>query len=552
MLFDVLWFENELCILFADTNLGKSILAVQIADSIYRGKPVPGFRIEAEMQEVLYLDFELSDKQFEARYSENYNNHYKFNDNLCRAEIYTDAEMPKEFKSFEDYLNHSLNEALENNRTKVLIIDNITYLSSETERAKEALPLMKYLKALKNKFGLSILVLAHTPKRDLTKPLTRNNLQGSKMLINFCDSAFTIGQRTDIYYGNGSKTKYEYDPNNFRLARLLSTCNNGDDILQDINYTYDPEGNITEIVDNAQENLYFSVAVIEPKSLYEYDALYRLLKATGREHNTLANLSNNDFVNTILRPEDGQNMRNYTQTYTYDEIGNILEMKSEGVWTRDYRYDFSVNNFLINHDFENTTPTYLYDLHGNMTKMPHLQELKWDFIDNLKEITLDTSGNKAYYVYDANGERVRKVVVKNNVIETRFYLGDYEYYTKTVNGVLNTETETLHINDDKEKVALVETFSNSVNSVNSTIRYQLTNHLGSASLELDETAEIISYEEYHPFGTTSYRSGRSETEVSLKRYKYVFKELDNERIILLRNAQAKKIFIDENFKQFAF
>ncbi|WP_320019761.1 hypothetical protein [Labilibaculum manganireducens] len=42
------------------------------------------------------------------------------------------------------------------------------------------------------------------------------------------------------------------------------------------------------------------------------------------------------------------------------------------------------------------------------------------------------------------------------------------------------------------------------------IRCQYDNHLGSASLELDESAGIISYEEYHPFGTTSYRSGRTE------------------------------------------
>ncbi|WP_172677348.1 RHS repeat domain-containing protein [Marinifilum fragile] len=60
------------------------------------------------------------------------------------------------------------------------------------------------------------------------------------------------------------------------------------------------------------------------------------------------------------------------------------------------------------------------------------------------------------------------------------------------------------------------------------VRYQLDNHLGSASLELDENADIISYEEYHPFGTTSYRSGRTETETSLKRYKYVGKERDEE------------------------
>ena len=62
----------------------------------------------------------------------------------------------------------------------------------------------------------------------------------------------------------------------------------------------------------------------------------------------------------------------------------------------------------------------------------------------------------------------------------------------------------------------------------SAIRYQYDNHLGSASLELDNTGNIISYEEYHPFGTTSYRSGRTETETSQKRYKYVGKERDEE------------------------
>ena len=53
---------------------------------------------------------------------------------------------------------------------------------------------MKNLKSLKNKYGLSIMALAHTPKRDLSKPITGNDLQGSKMLMNFCDSAFSIGQ----------------------------------------------------------------------------------------------------------------------------------------------------------------------------------------------------------------------------------------------------------------------------------------------------------------------------------------------------------------------
>lgn len=89
-----------------------------------------------------------------------------------------------------------LKQSVVDTGAKILIIDNITYLSQETERAKHALPLMKHLKALQRKYNLSILTLAHTPKRDLTKPLTRNDLQGSKMLINFCDSAFAIGEST--------------------------------------------------------------------------------------------------------------------------------------------------------------------------------------------------------------------------------------------------------------------------------------------------------------------------------------------------------------------
>ena len=193
MLFGEFWFEGELCSLFADTNLGKSILAVQIGNSISRGEQIRGFKMETPKQPILYFDFELSDKQFENRYSINFELHYNFDNNFIRVEINPDATIP-ENQTFEDYLNHSLERSIIETGTKVLIIDNLTYLKNETEKAKDALPLMKHLKALKNKYGLSILALAHTPKRDLSKPITRNDLQGSKMLINFCDSSFSIGE----------------------------------------------------------------------------------------------------------------------------------------------------------------------------------------------------------------------------------------------------------------------------------------------------------------------------------------------------------------------
>lgn len=200
MLFGEFWYEGEVCILFADTNVGKSILAVQIADAISRGASIEGLRLETGPQKVLYFDFELSDKQFEARYSDKmpgsdyYSNPFPFDPNFLRAEIDTEAEIDHTFADFEAYLNYSLEAAITAHGAKILIIDNLTYLKNETERAKDALPLMKFLKRLKAKHGLSILALAHTPKRDQSKPISRNDLQGSKMLINFCDSSFAIGE----------------------------------------------------------------------------------------------------------------------------------------------------------------------------------------------------------------------------------------------------------------------------------------------------------------------------------------------------------------------
>jgi hypothetical protein len=94
MLFSEFWYEQELCILFADTNVGKTILAVQIADSISRGCPIPGFKLEAQKQKVIYCDFELNDKQFQGRYSRNYGEPYVFSDNIivCQITKHFDSE----------------------------------------------------------------------------------------------------------------------------------------------------------------------------------------------------------------------------------------------------------------------------------------------------------------------------------------------------------------------------------------------------------------------------------------------------------------------------
>ncbi len=194
-LFDAFWNEGELCILFADTGAGKSLLAVQIGVGIASGK-ARLLEMDAQPpQPVLYFDFEMGPKQFENRYKDGNGFTFTFPEDFYRVEINPDGEIPAGANEEAHYFKE-LERAIADSGARVVIVDNITYLDlrNGNEKAREALPLMKYLKRLKKRHGLSILALAHTPKRDQHKPISQNDLQGSKMLINFCDAAFAIGQ----------------------------------------------------------------------------------------------------------------------------------------------------------------------------------------------------------------------------------------------------------------------------------------------------------------------------------------------------------------------
>ena len=362
-------------------------------------------------------------------------------------------------------------------------------------------------------------------------------LRGATTATNFVQNIDydAKGQRERIQYGNGSTTGYTYDEKTFRLKRLLTTRNNGADILQDLNYTYDAVGNVTQIDDSAQQTIFFNGSVVSPSQKFEYDALYRLIKATGREHvsvNADSEPEAEGYNAAQISPQDGTAMRNYAREWRYDSVGNILSIIHDAngnAWTRTNAYAADSNR-LNSTAVGQTTASFAYNAHGSMTSMPHLSAMDWDFAEKLCHVTRGTT--EAYYNYDGSGIRTRKVVEKNGVVETRLYLGGFEIWRKTVNGVLDTERETLHVMDDQKRIALVETLTvengNAIANPVPVQRYQLDNHLGSASLELDESASIISYEEFYPYGDTCYRAGRSASEVSQKRYRYTGKEKDEE------------------------
>ena len=371
-------------------------------------------------------------------------------------------------------------------------------------------------------------------------------LRGAATATNFVQNIDydAKGLRERIRYGNGSTTGYTYDGKTFRLKRLLTTRNNGADVLQDLNYTYDAVGNITQIDDNAQQTMFFNGSVVSPSQKFEYDALYRLVKATGREHVSVkadGEPEAEGYNAAQISPQDGSAMRNYSREWEYDSVGNILSIIHDAngnAWTRTNAYAADSNR-LVGTKVGGTTASFAYNAHGSMTSMPHLSAMDWDFSERLCHITRGTT--EAYYNYDGNGIRTRKVVEKNGIVETRLYLGGFEIWRKTVNGTLETERETLHVMDDQRRIALVETLTlengNRVANPAPVQRYQLDNHLGSASLELDESANIISYEEYYPYGDTSYRAGRSASEVSQKRYRYTGKEKDEESGLYYHGAR---------------
>jgi RHS repeat-associated protein len=365
------------------------------------------------------------------------------------------------------------------------------------------------------------------------------------------------GQRTRIDYNRAGapvETTYAYERETSRLTRLLTERPSHADAvrrtLQDLRYTFDPTGNITHIEDEAQQAIFFDNKRVEPSNEYIYDAIYRLIEARGREHLGQAAAPTapdpfNGFHVNRAHPGDGNAMGTYVETFVYDEAGNFKTVTHDRTdvglagWTRTYAYNETSliepakhNNRLSNSKVggsSTSTEPYAHDLHGNMIAMPHLPLMTWDFADQLSQVDL-LGGGTAYYVYDSTGQRVRKVIERlGATIEDRIYLGAFEVYRKRVGGATGIERETLHVMDDTQRIALVETRTQGADgSPAQLIRYQFGNHLGSSSLELDDAAKVISYEEYLPYGSTSYQAVDQSIKAAAKRYRFTGKERDEE------------------------
>jgi RHS repeat-associated protein len=372
------------------------------------------------------------------------------------------------------------------------------------------------------------------------------------------------GRRTRAVHGNGAVTEHTYQPETQLLAGTVTTRPAPPDPtagqlfaaggqVQDRRYTYDPVGNLVQSADPALRTVFHDGQQVAPVWRYGYDATYRLIEATGREHVAQSGFAppgswrDHPFTGAAALT-DLQALRGYTERYRYDRAGNLRQVShlaAGGGWTRDYHYTepSALEPGQPSNRLAGTSTgapaimqPYPHDRRGAVTAMPHLPELRWDFRERLVATTAQQVGNGGtaeitYYGYSGGGQRVRKVNQRANGTRRseRLYLRGCEIYREYAGdgATVTLVRQTLHVADGEERIALVDTETTAAAPA-PVPRYAIADPLGSVAVELDAGAALISYEEHTPYGSTAFQAGRSAAEVSLKRYRYAGRERDSE------------------------
>ncbi|CAB5497881.1 hypothetical protein THERMOT_766 [Bathymodiolus thermophilus thioautotrophic gill symbiont] len=200
-------------------------------------------------------------------------------------------------------------------------------------------------------------------------------------------------------------------------------------------------------------------------------------------------------------------LERYHQTYTYD-IGNNLTRLSHQAQSNTWQQTITLHPN-SNRGTENNNPNN-FDANGNLSNLDNIGNLNWHYNNTLSKLTKQNKTTE-YYVYDHQGNRVRTVIEANNQIQSqRNYLPSLDISTN--------QTNTLHIGTH----ILSEQTKDSAQT-----RYQLSSHLQTNTLELNDQAQIISYEHCYPYGGTAIIAGKDKTQVQQKRYRYTGKERDD-------------------------
>jgi insecticidal toxin complex protein TccC len=328
--------------------------------------------------------------------------------------------------------------------------------------------------------------------------------------------------------GNGLVTRVEYAADDGRLLRLQAALGSQKP-LQDLNYVYDPVGNIVELQDLAQPVTHFNNQRIDPINRYRYDSLYQLVEARGWE---VSQPSHGPMLPELLpTPLDPNQRRNYTQCFEYDRGGNLITRQHSGAPGFSMFTSTRSNRSLAQRG-DGSLPgepeiAMGFDASGNQRELQRGQAMTWDLRNQLSQVTLvqrqTEPDDYECYRYDRPGHRLRKVG-----------------FTQSSGRTLRTEVRYLpsleiHRQADGEEhhVISIEAGRSNVRALHwpqgehsDQLRYSLSDHLGSSTLELDDESGVLTQEHYYPFGGTACWAGKSALVAQYKTMRYSGKERD--------------------------
>jgi RHS repeat-associated protein len=375
------------------------------------------------------------------------------------------------------------------------------------------------------------------------------------------------GQRVLIAYGNGTMTRYAYDPDMFRLHRLRTDhAAVADDMwtgtgapLQNNDYGYDPVGNCTDLTERTPD-CGVSASRAGRDALvraFTYDGFYRLVSATGRACAAIAEARPLDdlprcgavgaaYTGGPASPSQANApdiTTTYVERYRYDEAGNLLDLAyraTSGPVTATWHRLFGISgmdpgdsagardNRLTGVRNPGGSPIELHrDEAGNLTGEGNSRTYRWDHAGRLIEFTVQNGTGvsvRARYLYGSDGMRVKKWVRSGDVAtndESRVYLGGLAERHRWAAGG-GGQSDLLHVLDGSTLVATVHTGDSHPDDLGPPIRYELGDHLRSISLTVDDTGVWTNREEYFPYGETSFGS------FARKRYRFNGMERDEE------------------------
>ena len=391
--------------------------------------------------------------------------------------------------------------------------------------------------------GLKTRVLVSTPDGQLVDTPVLDGLEHDAR-----------GQRTRLRLGNGVEIEYDYDPAMFRLR--AQRTRRGSRLLQDCRYTYDPVGNIVRQVDEAQAGsaAILSNVVVDARRDFAYDAHYRLRRATGRVHQALLQ---HDYVpgtggtfkgTRHLSLNNGVAIERYAREYDYDASGNLQRIRHLGAsqsWTTEMWISPNSNRSLPAADPNGTPimdPEARFDAMGNVRVLSHLRRIEWGWRGTLgRAVTIERPGgpdDDERYVYGADGLRTRRIQTRamaagaTETIET-IYLGEVERKRIRRAGELALERWSVHVSDGLTRIATIHRWTRDdlAREVDDVTRHRITYEVPTArtfcSLRLDESGDIVSYEEHFPYGGSAFVAGDRVREVDWSDYRYSGKAGDD-------------------------